>query len=579
MEELKDLAKEPSANENQEGSFAEMLEQFEREQAHAAVPRESSHAARAGKVAGITDDYVMIDFGAKAEGVIPLEEFRDKEGHVTAKAGDPIDVVVTGRNQEGLVTLSRVTGPRPRDWDALEHAWREKETIVGRVTGTTKGGFTVDVGLRAFMPASRSGARDAAEMENLVDQEIRCRVIKFERADQNVVVDRRLVLEEDARRARQSLLETLEEGQVVRGTVRTITDFGAFVDLGGVDGLLHMSDMSWSRSIDPRTELQVGDSLDLKVLKVNHNTGKISLGLKQMYPDPWETVARELQAGERVRGTVTRLADFGAFVEVRPGVEGLIHVSEMSWTRRVRKPSDLLKAGDEVEAVILKVDPAARRLGLGLKQALGNPWETIAQRYPVGSVVDGKIVRLAKFGAFAEVEEGIDGLIHVSDITSERRVEHPNEFLKVGQDVRAIVLESDVEKRRLKLGLKQLQPTTIDDYLREHQRGDRVMGRVVSIGGEEATVQLGEGVEGVCLLRESEAPVAKGPARETAVERQPGAKPPRGTLAEALAAVWKGPMPAKQVAALPEPLREGQLRSFVIHRLDPDARRIELLAV
>ncbi len=543
---------------NQEGtegeSFGDILAAFEREKSETkqAPSRKQASSARRGTVAGMSGDFVLVDFGAKSEGVISVADLTDAEGKLTVQRGDTFDVAVTGRNNEGLVTLSRVTGPRPRDWQGLQQAFEGKHTIAGRVTGLTKGGFTVDVGTRAFMPSSRSGVREAAEMEKLVGQEVRCRVIEFDPEDENVVVDRRSVLEEEARTARQTTMASLQEGAVVRGVVRTLMDFGAFVDLGGVDGLLHVGDISWSRVADPRKELSVGDPLDLKVLKVDRDTGKISLGLKQLYPDPWEEAGKDLKTGDRVRGQVTKLADFGAFVEVRPGVEGLIHVSEMSWTKRVNKPSEVLTKGEFVEAVVLKVDIAARRLSLGLKQVIGNPWDSIAQRYPVGTMVEGKVTRLAKFGAFVELEEGIDGLIHISELSAERRVEHPSEVVKIGKTVKAVVLSADPEARRLKLGMKQLEATSLDGFLAEHKAGDKVTGRVSRIKGSTATIQLGEGVEGTC---------------ESAV-----ASVGSGTMASALASAWKG---AATLAPAREPLKEGQLHTFVIRSLGKEGIKLD----
>jgi small subunit ribosomal protein S1 len=555
--------------EQQEKSFADILSEFDRERAEpgkAAARVKKAAAPRTGTVVGMSGDYVLVSFGAKSEGVIPADELRDAEGKLTVKPGDSFDVVPTGRNSEGFVTLSRVTGPRPRDWEQLQEAFDSRQAIAGKVTGTTKGGLTVDVGVRAFMPASRSGAREAGEVQALVGQEILCRIIKLDVDDQDVVVDRRVVMEEEAEQARQQTLAAIEEGGVVRGAVRSVTDYGAFIDLGGVDGLLHVSDISWSRNVDPRAELQPGDVLDLKVLKLSRQSGKIALGLKQMYPDPWEEAGQQLKEGDRLHGTVTRLTDFGAFVEVRPGVEGLIHVSEMSWTKRVHQPSDLLKEGEEVEAQVLKIDAAGRRLSLGLKQVLGNPWDTIEQRYPAGTVVPGVVRRLTKFGAFVEVEEGIEGLIHISQLTTERRVDHPSEVVKIGDTVQTVVLAADREKRRLSLGMKQLEATTADEYVREHKPGDRVMGRIIEVASDHARVQLGEGVEGTCpLAGEAPAPVAR---------------PAAGSLAAALTAAWKGELPrgAAASARAPEPLQAGQLRSFLIKRLDLDSKTIELSA-
>src|SRR3989442_11335318 len=359
--------------------FADILKEFE-----AAGKRPPAGGPRRGTVVGISGDYVLVDFGSKAEGVISAADLLDRDGKLTVKRGDTFDVAVTGRNNEGMVTLSRVAGRRPQDWDTLTRAFQNKEIIAGRITATVKGGFTVDLGTRAFLPASRSGARTPAEMEQLVGQEIRCRIMKVDVDEEDVVVDRRSVMEEEARQIRQNTLGALEEGAVVRGTVRSLASYGAFVDIGGLDGLLHVGDISWARVTDPSTELSVGDVLDLKILKVDKENGKISLGLKQMSPDPWQDAAARLNPGDRVTGVVTRLADFGAFVEVMPGVEGLIHVSEMSWTKPIQRASDVLKEGERVETVVLKVDRAASRLSLGLRQGLGNPWDPIKDRYPNG---------------------------------------------------------------------------------------------------------------------------------------------------------------------------------------------------
>jgi small subunit ribosomal protein S1 len=538
-------------------SFGDILKNFETTERRAA-PR----GPRRGKVVGVSGDYVLIDYGAKAEGVIPAADLRDPDGNLTVERGDTFDVAITGRNNEGMTTLSRVAGPRPKDWEALKAAFDTKQIVAGRVTGTVKGGFTVDLGARAFLPASRSGTRTPEEMQQLVGQEIRCRIIKFDADDEDVVVDRRSVMEEEAKQARQNSIAALQEGAVVHGTVRSLTNYGAFVDLGGFDGLLHVGDISWARVTDPASELAVGDQLDLKVLKIDKETGKVSLGLKQMSADPWQETSARLNPGDRVTGVVTRLADYGAFVEIAPGVEGLIHVSEMSWTKRINRASDVLKQGERVEAVVLKIDPAASRLSLGLRQVLGNPWDTINERYPAGKIVEGKVIRLAKFGAFVEVEEGIEALIHISDFTSEKRIEHPSEIVKVGQVVRAIVLSAESEARRLKLGMKQLEATAADQFVQQSAVGDRVTGRILQVRGNEVRVQLGEGVEGVCVLETA----APGPASGASA----------GSLAEQLAAAWKGGAKSSASTSGVEPYREGQIRSFTIKAIGAGGKRIEL---
>ena len=552
------MQNDPRANHNDaDVSFGDILKNFER-----GGHRSAGGGPRQGTVVGISGDYVLIDYGAKAEGVIPAADLRDADGNLTVKRGDTFDVAITGRNNEGMTTLSRVAGPRPRDWEALKEAFDNKQVVAGRVTAVVKGGFSVDLGARAFLPASRSGARTPEEMQQLVGQEIRCRIIKFDADDEDVVIDRRTVMEEEARQQRQNSIAALQEGGVVHGTVRSLTNYGAFVDLGGFDGLLHVGDISWSRVTDPATELAVGDQLDLKVLKVDKETGKISLGLKQMSPDPWVEAAARLNPGDRVTGTVTRLADFGAFVEIAPGVEGLIHISEMSWTKRINRASDVLKEGERVEAVVLKTDWAASRLSLGLRQTLGNPWDTINERYPAGKIVEGKVTRLAKFGAFVEVEEGIEGLVHISDFTSEKRIEHPSEAVKVGQVVRALVLSAEPETRRLKLGIKQLEATAADKFAQQVVVGDRVTGRILLVRGNRVTVQLGEGVEGVCLIEEA------APGGSSAASA--------GTLAEQLAAAWKGGAKPSGPRSGGEPYREGEIRSFTIKAIDATGKKIEL---
>ncbi len=547
-------------------SFADILKEFESSRSAPGGKRKGKSKAAAtplhGTVVSVSGDYVLIDYGAKAEGVIPTADLLDADGALSVKRGDSLDVAITGYNSEGMARLSRITGPRPRDWEGLLSAFENKEIVAGRVTGAVKGGFTVDLGTRAFLPASRSGTRSPAEMEQLVGQEIRCRIIKIDVDEEDVVVDRRSVMEEEANQVRQNTLESLTEGAVVRGTVRSLASYGTFIDIGGLDGLLHVGDISWSRVTDPATELAVGDVLDLKILKVDKQTGKISLGLKQMSADPWEEAVAKLKPGERVTGEVTRLADFGAFVEVLPGVEGLIHVSEMSWTKRVQRPADILKKGERVEAVVLKVEGPAKRLSLGLKQVLGNPWDTIKDRYPSGKIIEGKVTRLAKFGAFVEVEEGIDGLVHISDFTSERRIQTPSEVVKVGQTVRAVVLSADPETKRLKLGMKQLEETPTDHFLQDAAIGDRVSGRVLHVTGNQVIVQLGEGIEGVCLLEE------RAPEGTTPLSS--------GSLAEQLAAAWKGGIKSVASGASSEPYREGQIRSFTIKSIDVPGKKIEL---
>jgi small subunit ribosomal protein S1 len=541
-------------------SFSTILSEFE--QSHAT---KTAEGLREGTVISISADLVFLDIGFKTEGALPISEFHGDRQAV--KPGDKLQVTIKGRDPEGYYLLTRSKAARPTDWAALERAFANKTTIVGTVTGVVKGGLSVDVGVRAFMPASRSGVRDAAELEKLVEQEIRCRIIKLDPADEDVVVDRRAVAEEEEQSIKDRRYSELNEGNTVSGAVRSLTDYGAFVDIGGVDALLHVGDISWGRISKPSDVLSVGQEIDAVVLKIDPERRRISIGMKQLQPAPWDSVLNKYKVGDRVRGTISRVTDFGAFVELEPGIEGLIHVSEMSWVKSVRKPSDLVKPGETVEAVILGIKAAEKRISLGLKQALGDPWADAAQKFPVGSAVEGLIVSLTKFGAFVQVAEGIEGMIHVSDISAEKRINHPQDVFKLGQSVRAQVLELDTERRRLKLGTKQLLPTSIDEYLAEHQPGDVVSGRVVEVAGNFLIAELGEGIRADCTVTGSA-----------------GQEPPNGKSAEAttdlrslssmLAAKWKSGTAVE--SSKPQEFRVGQVRSFRIRSLDPAARKIEV---
>lgn len=540
-------------------SFADMLSNFER--SHAAKRGEGT---REGRVVSVTVDSVYVDVGLKSEGIIPATDFANDREPV--KSGDKVQVTIKGRNPEGYYELTRGKVTRPTDWTALEKAFAEKTTILGTVTGVVKGGFSVDIGVRAFMPASRSGVRDAADMQKLVEQEIRCRIIKLDAVDEDVVVDRRAVAEEDEKAAKQQLYSRIREGDSVSGTVRSLMDYGAFVDVGSVDALLHVSDISWSRVNNPADVLTVGQAVEAKVLKIDSEKQRISIGMKQLLPHPWDSVASNYKIGERVHGTVTRVTDFGAFVELSPGVEGLIHVSEMSWVKRVRKPSDIVKPGDTVEAVILGLNADERRMSLGLKQALGDPWADAERKLGPGTIVQGPVTSLTSFGAFVQVAEGIEGMIHVSDISAEKRINHPQDVFKVGQTIKAQVLEVDSQKRRLKLGIKQMVPTSIDEYIAEHHEGDVVSGRVMEMSGASAQVQLGEGIQALCRI----------PAAQ--VEGASPAKPSSAgsdiaSLTSMLKARWKG---GTAQESQPQLAYVGQIRSFRISNLDRESKKINL---
>jgi len=537
-------------------SFGDILKQFER--AHSTKKAEGS---REGTVISITADSVVLDVGFKTEGVLPISELRGE----TVQPGDKLNVTIKGRDPEGYYQLTRGKVSRPTDWAAFEKAYKDKATILGTVTGVVKGGVSVDVGVRAFMPASRSGVRDAAELEKLVEQEIRCRIIKLDVADEDIVVDRRAVLEEEERNAKGQRYSELKEGDVVNGTVRSLTEYGAFVDIGGVDALLHVSDISWGRVNAPADALSVGQEVEVKVLKIDAGKQRVSVGLKQLQPQPWDSVPSKYKIGERVRGTVSRLADFGAFVELEPGVEGLIHISEMSWVKKVRTPGDLVKVGEIVEAVILGINPGEKRISLGLKQALGDPWADAAQKFPVDSIVEGPVVSVQKFGAFVQVAEGVEGMIHVSDISAEKRINHPSDVFKVGQVVKAQVLAVDPEKRRLKLGIKQMVPTSIDEYLAERKVGDTVSGRVAEVSSSFATVELGEGIRAICKLGTG--------AKGASAGQQSSGGADLKSLSSMLAAKWKSGTVTQAVSS---ELTPGQVRSFRVTKIDPAAKKIEV---
>jgi len=555
---------EASSTAESNESFGELFAQYEKSHGR---KREDGGKQIEGTVVAVSVDSVILDIGFKSEGILPLASF---EGAEVPKAGNKLLVSVKGRSPEGYYELTRAKVERPKDWSALEKAFADKATIVGTVTGVIKGGLSVDVGVRAFMPASRSGVRDAVEMEKLVEQEILCRIIKLDVAEEDVVVDRRAVVEEEERSAKDQRYAEMKEGDTVSGTVRSLTDYGAFVDLGGVDALLHVSDISWSRVSKAADVLSVGQKIEAKVLKISTEGGKrrISVGMKQLLSHPWDAVAGKYNVGERVRGMVTRVAEFGAFVELEPGIEGLIHVSEMSWGKKLRSASTLVKPGEIVDAVILGVNTGERRMSLGLKQALGDPWADAAQQFAAGTVIEGPVISITKFGAFVQLAEGVEGMIHISDMSAEKRINHPQEMLKVGQLVKAQVQAIDTEKRQLRLGMKQLVPSGLDEYIAEHKEGDVVTGRLMEVAEGQAKIELGEGIQASCRLNA----VASAGEKDSRPETQ-SAKPDLSSLGSMLQARWKG---GTSGSPKPELLRSGQIRNFRIVKLDAATKKISL---
>jgi len=453
-----------------------------------------------GTVVKITPKEVIVDFGYKLEGMVPIEQVTAADGAITMRAGDSIDVMVDrhGPQPEGYVLLSHSRAARLRSWDVLDKAQREGLLVSGRVIGRVKGGLSVDVGVLAFMPGSQVDIRPLHNLDEFIGQDIPIKILKLNRRRGNVVVSRKAALEEEIVTRKTEALQMLSEGAVVAGVVKNLTDYGAFVDLGGIDGLLHVSDMSYGRVTHPSEVVSVGDTVTVKVLKFDRDKERISLGMKQLAPDPWMTVAEHYPVGGRVVGRVVSVTDYGAFVELEPGVEGLIHISEMTWSRRMKHPSKVVRVGDEVESVVLEVKARERRISLGMKQLEADPWTTVADRYSVGSVVEGRVRKLTEFGAFIEIEEGIDGLVHVSDISWLKRIKHPSEALKKGQIVQAVILNIDAPNRRLSLGIKQLQPDAWETFFRTHQIGDVVRGKVCRSAAFGVFVELAPGVEGLC---------------------------------------------------------------------------------
>ena len=478
--------------------FATALENFTAEQA----AEQATHEDRVikGTVLKITSTHVVVDVGFKSEGLVPIAEVQDHEGNVRVEPGQEIDVMIEkGETEEGYTKLSHQRASRLRAWDDIEKAYNDKTAIKGIVVERIKGGLTVDIhGARAFLPGSQVDVRPVRNLDGMKGQELEVRVIKLNKKRGNIVVSRKQLLEEDLNEKRDHTLEQLHEAAVMTGTVKNLTDYGAFVDLGGIDGLLHITDMSWGRLTHPRDLVNVGDQIQVKVLKFDKEKQRVSLGFKQLTPDPWLDAAQRYPIGAHVKGRVISITDYGAFIELEQGIEGLVHVSEMTWSKRMKHPSKIVNVNQEVEAVVLNVNPAERRISLGLKQLESNPWETLHEKFPVGSSVEGRVRNLTDFGAFIEIEDGIDGLVHVSNLSWTKRVKHPSEVLKKGDKVKAVVLAIEPENRRLSLGIKQLQPDVWETFFSEHRIGDVVHGKVLRVATFGSFVEIAEGVEGLC---------------------------------------------------------------------------------
>ena len=471
-----------------------------------------------GQVLEVSKDEVVVDIGYKSEGVVRLAEFADEDGNIAVAAGDEVEVLLERcEDKEGNVIVSREKAEKMKVWGKIEDAYRGDEIIAGLVVDRVKGGLAVNIGVRAFLPGSQVDIRPVRNLESMVNEEIRVKVIKLNKRRANVVVSRKIVLEAERAEEKKDTLLQLQAGNVLKGVVKNITDYGAFVDLGGIDGLLHITDMSWGRISHPSELLNISDEIDVVVLNFDPERERVSLGYKQRMPDPWVGVSEKYPAGSRIPGKVVSLTDYGAFVELEEGVEGLVHISEMSWRKRIKHPSKLVDVSDEVDVVILDVDEDNRRISLGMKQTEPNPWRLIADKYEEGNIITGRVRNLTDFGAFVEIEEGIDGLIHISDMSWTKRVEHPSEILQKGQEVEVAVLSVDAERQRLSLGLKQLRPNIWDKYAEAHQQGEVVDGEVTKLTNFGAFIELGDGIEGLVHVSEIADRHVKDPADELKV--------------------------------------------------------------
>ena len=458
-----------------------------------------------GSIIKVTSSGVLADIGYKSDALVPLEEFKDSDGNITAKPGDKVNLLFEYvENAEGYLMLSKEKAEKMKVWDQIEKAYLENRVITGKIIERIKGGLTVDIGVKAFLPGSQIDVRPVRNLDSLKGKEFQMKVIKLNKRRGNIVLSRKVVIEEENRRKREELLSSLKEGKIIKGIVKNITEYGAFIDLGGVDGLLHITDMSWGRVNHPSELFVIGDEVEVVVLKFDQENKRVSLGYKQKTPDPWLTAEEKYSVGSRVRGKVVSLTDYGAFIELEEGIEGLIHVSEMSWNKRVKHPSRIVSIGDTVEAVVLHINQSLRRISLGLKQTEPNPWKLIEGKYSIGSVIKGRVRNLTDFGAFVEVEEGVDGLIHISDMSWTKRIKHPSEMLKKGDLVEAVILNIDAENQRLSLGLKQMTPNVWEEFFNKHKVGDAVTGKIVSLTNFGAFIELTPGVEGLVHVSELE---------------------------------------------------------------------------
>ena len=456
-----------------------------------------------GRIISVDKDHVLVDIGYKSEGQIRIQEFKDDDGNVSAQVGDTVEVMVEWWDDEDeRVVLSKEKASNIKVWDAIKKCYDEDGTIKGVISNRVKGGFSVDIGVQAFLPGSQADLRPIRNLDELVGQKFEFKVLKYNRKRSNIVLSRRAILEKKREEKRSTTLASIHEGKIVDGYVKNITDYGVFIDLGGVDGLLHITDISWGRVKHPSELFAVGDPIKVKILSFDLEKERVSLGMKQLTVDPWSIAAEKYPVGSRVTGTVVSLTDYGAFIELEEGVEGLIHVSEMSWTRKIRHPSKVVSVGEEVDAIVLDIKPESRRISLGMKQVVPNPWDVIAEKYPVGTTIEGKIKNITDFGLFIGIDEGIDGLVHISDISWIKRIKHPSEIYKKGDVVQAIVLDIEKESERFSLGIKQLQDDPWKTVAERYEVGKEITGTVTNLTDFGIFVELEEGIEGLVHVSE-----------------------------------------------------------------------------
>jgi len=456
-----------------------------------------------GKIISIDRDYVLVDIGYKSEGQIPIHEFKDENGEIAAAVDDVVEVMVEWWDDEDeVVVLSKEKAATIKVWEEIKVAYDKDEAIQGTITNRVKGGFSVDIGVQAFLPGSQADLRPIRNLDEMVGKTFDFKILKYNRKRANIVLSRRVILEAEREKKRAETLATIAEGKVVDGIVKNITEYGVFVDLGGVDGLLHITDISWGRVKHPSELFAIGDEITVKILNLDLERERVSLGMKQLSPDPWSTAAEKYPVGSRISGRVVSLTDYGAFVELEEGIEGLIHVSEMSWTRKIRHASKLVSVGETVEAVVLDIKPDNRRISLGMKQVAANPWDVISEKYPVGTTIEGKIKNITDFGLFIGIDEGIDGLVHISDISWTKRIKHPSELYKKGDVVQAIVLDIDKESERFSLGVKQLQADPWETVSERYEVGKKITGTITNVTDFGVFVELEEGIEGLIHVSE-----------------------------------------------------------------------------